>query len=56
MVENDPDFERYLQTLMDTMSLYTDAVKAISLVSGEGLPIAVVVREGKVQMKVYSHT
>ena len=47
MVENDPDFERYLQTLMDTMSLYTEAVKAISLVSGEGLPIAVVVREGE---------
>ena len=47
MAENEPDFERYLQTLLDTMSLYTDAVKAISLVSREGLPIAVVVRDGE---------
>ncbi len=47
MAENEPNFERYLQTLFDTISLYTDAVKAISLVSGEGLPIAMVNREGE---------
>ena len=47
MSEDEPAFEQYLKTLMDTMSRYTDAVKAISLVSREGLPIATVIREGE---------
>ncbi|MFX1296364.1 MAG: roadblock/LC7 domain-containing protein [Promethearchaeota archaeon] len=47
MSEEELIFEQQLKTLMLALRVYTEGVKAISLISESGLPIATVVREGE---------